>query len=36
MPHPYFLMSLLYLSLVALAALASILTGLEITHCSEA
>ncbi|RJP51174.1 MAG: hypothetical protein C4557_08390 [Anaerolineaceae bacterium] len=31
MPHPYFLMSLLYLSLVALAALASILTGLEIT-----
>ena len=30
MPHPYFLMSLLYLSLVALAALASILTGLEI------
>ena len=30
MPHPYLLMSLLYLSLVALAALASILTGLEI------
>ncbi|MEW5938631.1 MAG: hypothetical protein AB1750_03120 [Chloroflexota bacterium] len=30
MPHPYFLMSLLYLSLVALGALASILTGLEI------
>lgn len=30
MPYPYFLMSLLYLSLVALAALASILTGLEI------
>lgn len=30
MPHPYFLMSLMYLSLVALAALASILTGLEI------
>jgi cytochrome c oxidase cbb3-type subunit I len=30
MPHPYLLMSLLYLSLVALGALASILTGLEI------
>lgn len=30
MPHPYLLMSLLYLSLVVLAALASILTGLEI------
>lgn len=30
MPHPYLLMSLLYLSLVALAALASALTGLEI------
>lgn len=30
MSHPYFLMSLLYLSLVALGALASILTGLEI------
>ncbi len=30
MPHPYFLMSLLYLSLVALGVLASILTGLEI------
>ncbi|MDL1910489.1 hypothetical protein FBQ81_07315 [Chloroflexi bacterium CFX6] len=30
MPQPYFLMSLLYLFLVGLAALASILTGLEI------
>lgn len=30
MLHPYFLMSLMYLSLVAMAALASILTGLEI------
>lgn len=30
MPHPYFLMSLLYLFLVGLAALASILTGLEV------
>jgi cytochrome c oxidase cbb3-type subunit I len=30
MPYPYFLMTLLYLSLVVLAALASILTGLEI------
>lgn len=30
MPHPYLLMSLLYLSLVVLAALASILTGLGI------
>lgn len=30
MPHPYFLMSLLYLSLVALGALASVLTGLGV------
>ena len=30
MPYPYFLMAMLYLSLVGLAALASILTGLEI------
>jgi hypothetical protein len=30
MPQPYFLMSLLYLSLVALSLLASMLTGLEI------
>jgi cytochrome c oxidase cbb3-type subunit I len=30
MPYPYFLMTLLYLSLVVLAALASILTGLGI------
>jgi hypothetical protein len=30
MPQPYFLMSLLYLSLVVLSWLASILTGLEI------
>lgn len=30
MPHPYFLMSLLYLSLVLLSWLASIFTGLEI------
>lgn len=30
MPQPYFLMSMLYLSLVALSALASLLTGLEI------
>lgn len=30
MPQPYFLMTLLYLSLVGLAELASILTGLEI------
>ncbi len=30
MPHPYFLMSLLYLSLVALGVLASVLTGLGV------
>ncbi len=30
MPYPYFMMSLLYLSLVALGAFASLLTGLGI------